>query len=1242
MAEGKRRIRVTPVVEGLNKFLGDFGKMNAQYAKTRVNANLVNKAFERLGVRMLQFERRGKSQVAFLIKSQKGFASKADVAKKLGIRLQDLGEIIQTINGELAEQAEQTEKAAKEMIDFSDIGLATKNVLLAIGSALVKLGRAAIRISFNILRKAFELITAPIRKATEAIKRFTSRVLAIATGVLIRDMIFGLLRGFKELASGVLEVVFNLSLLDIQLETLIKREENLKKANDGVAISFGDITDKARALRDWIVRISLAIPFEFEAIARTTAFGMAMGFTSDQARQLTLSVSAFAAGMGITSDEMERIIFNFGQMKAAGKVTGTEMRDLARGAFFPLEKVLNEAAEIMGIAKDKLIEFRKAAAKGQIDINAFFQGFINFVEKDFPDALERLGRTLVGVRTRFANFLKAIVGIEILGPTIDRITEMAANALDKLLVPSIIGAAKAMGQVLLKAFSITSHFAKRELVPALKNLAAAFGFTGFSVEGFARGMGRITAGIGFAIRKISELINILANFLSKKFAEIGDRAEGWGANIILSLARGMAKVIGVIVKVLISIAKIFTGWLKGGSPPKLLPDLDKWGAAAMTEYLLGWLKGDFSIFNSIASLMEGFIRSLPSTIFDEVEVVPTILKIRKAIALAINRIREFGQITSQEINKILESARALPDSFRDYIRALFDVEVATLAVTRAQAVLKTATEAVTRAQNVLNNVNDRYSGILDDLNRQLRGVTVEFDEQARLAKINEALASGLLTTEEQARLNAEKRAIQLRQQIRATEDQRDAEIDAAQAKIDAADEVRSRAEAELETAEARQKLAEDQLEVSRSLIDIQIKQNDLIAEQIALLERLAAAAAAGGIEDIIPEPIELPDFGEIGLDLDELNLDSILSEFADAFLEFSVELEKIGKEIGEMFDPLLGEDGVLSELGDAIGELKDAFLKYIDAVKPDVKESSEAIGTAIVNMKDKYISAFDEINKKLEDYGMTTISAESITTRSAKLAEIAIRVWAGVTVWAFEHTSKPAILGVITVIGELKDKWIELKKWWEDTGKPHFRHIFIDKDGPIQGVIASIVTMFEHVGTDLVDAWSDFTTFTVPKIKTAMDKIGEYAKSVVDWVNAIGNALATLNFSKLFSLLGLGPATGGEGGKKGDKGGGGGEGPSEGQFGLDLIVPAGFPRDTFPFLATTGERVLIQTKRQQRLQEAMIRQFATNVTVAAPAANPSSVVNNTTSVEVNATYRNVQSEAAIRHDVQLALAATAR
>jgi hypothetical protein len=71
------------------------------------------------------------------------------------------------------------------------------------------------------------------------------------------------------------------------------------------------------------------------------------------------------------------------------------------------------------------------------------------------------------------------------------------------------------------------------------------------------------------------------------FAELIARAADWGANIVEALAGGIEGS-GAIVRALNSVSRTMTYWLQPGSPPRLLPDLTRWGAGAAEAWLEGW------------------------------------------------------------------------------------------------------------------------------------------------------------------------------------------------------------------------------------------------------------------------------------------------------------------------------------------------------------------------------------------------------------------------------------------------------------------------------------------------------------------------------------------------------------------------------------------------------------------------------------------------------------------------------
>ena len=90
-----------------------------------------------------------------------------------------------------------------------------------------------------------------------------------------------------------------------------------------------------------------------------------------------------------------------------------------------------------------------------------------------------------------------------------------------------------------------------------------------------------------AMQSLGGAITDVAREWTHGIATLIANAANWGANIIESLAGGIAGS-GAISGALRDVANEITMWLKPGSPPKLLPDLDKWGAGAIDAWLGGW------------------------------------------------------------------------------------------------------------------------------------------------------------------------------------------------------------------------------------------------------------------------------------------------------------------------------------------------------------------------------------------------------------------------------------------------------------------------------------------------------------------------------------------------------------------------------------------------------------------------------------------------------------------------------
>jgi len=419
-------------------------------------------------------------------------------------------------------------------------------------------------------------------------------------------------------------------------------------------------------------------------------------------------------------------------------------------------------------------------------------------------------------------------------------------------------------------------------------------------------------------------IQSISDIFDVDFNKLIDDAGDWGYDLIETFADGIIAGITAVLNALGLVGSAISGQLSANSPPKLLPNIGKWGAAAMNEYLKGFTQADFNIFAGIENIMANFIKSTAKGDKDT-SLITRILGGRKALADAIEQVNKVGRVTDVMVNKVATAAGLASKEFKAYVKAMLQSELASKALAAAQANLV--------------RITSRYDAILKGLNDQLDQAAQGTEEQDRLAEIEQAMASGLLTESEMASLANEKRQIELRQQIRATEAARDAEVSAAEDTVDAA-------QAQMDAINA-------QIELQKSSIEVQIEQNNLIREQIALQERLAKEAADAAKK----EKKGGGGGGDWGI------TDKIKKAIEDAKIAIKAKLGELWATFKAKFKPI----------EDAWKNLKKGWAPVIKATWEDIKKQFGNIGTLL---KDVFAGNWNKVPGdiwKIIRFGLETL-----------------------------------------------------------------------------------------------------------------------------------------------------------------------------------------------------------------------------------------------------------------------------
>lgn len=309
-------------------------------------------------------------------------------------------------------------------------------------------------------------------------------------------------------------------------------------------------------------------------------------------------------------------------------------------------------------------------------------------------------------------------------------------------------------------------------------------------------------------------------FVGQVFNALAAQATGWGQNIGNQLAGGIAKSAMRVVAVLKQLGAIIASWLRPGSPPKIVPDLDKYGAAAGDLYIRSFRDVDVSdlqeLGNNIKGVLEGLVKRGD---FNQQDVITTLFGAKNALAKGIAEINDFGRLSEATFNEIVQSA----GSAGPHIAG----------VVKAYAKLRETTERTAEAQSGLTEAQKAYNAATTPLSDELKRIQAEqqrVENAQERAELEEQLAKG---DGDQYELELAR----LRLQEMAAQDNLDQVASVEQAKIDAAQNA-------VDAAQKEQDLAAEQYASEQAKLDVYAEQNDLIAQQTQLLQEAADAAAS--------------------------------------------------------------------------------------------------------------------------------------------------------------------------------------------------------------------------------------------------------------------------------------------------------------------------------------------------------------------------------------------------------------
>ncbi len=871
------------------------------------------------------------------------------------------------------------------------------------------------------------------------------------------------------------------------------------------------------------------------------AFGLSGEHATEIADQLAAGANASAASMTDLSDGFKQAGFAF---NATGQSTGDLIASLAM-----LTNVGLTGSDAGTALKNAMLQLmaptgEAAATMAQYGINVRDAQGNMLPFRDIIGVLnEKLGGLSAAQREAALKTILQGDGMKAMLPLLDagvagfdamKVKVSEAGAAQNMAAAQMQGFNGAMGGMsnAVETLQLVIGSALLPVLTALLNVASG---AINQVTTFAQAI----MGSADAFQSLGPVAQFVVNALQavgQVFVDIAGQAVAWGENIVSQLASGMMGAAGAVMDVLGNIGAMIANLLMPGSPPKLLPELDSWGAGAMTAYMEGWGQGDFSIFNSISDTIKSALDGIAKATGDKgMNVAGMVMGSQDDIARAINEIHTLGSVSEETFNAIISAAGPAGPQVSELVRAYLDLEAATQDVASAQA--------------ELNGVMEEYAAKLDPLNAQLKDIQNQkqaIQDQQRLAKLYEEAGAAAQGSAEQQMKLLEIRELETKMQIRATEQERDTAVDAINQK--------------LEAAKKEQAAAQQRVNAQKAMADAQNKTNALIAEQnkamagaagamktmataagpvAAVVEKVNAAVETGNAviqkadayynEAAAAAQTVSPAFqafasvlGAIGQGV--LNFLTPLYQAADAIGAFAVGIDSMAQmtaTLVSIFGPTIGgliaqTVGVLNnyaqvwiDLGATIfnviaalvsGDLAGAWSALTSGlaqVVTDYQVYAESMGALILNIVNAIVSAVVTyaplIYAQVLTWGQAFVDwiTPYIPIALTYLQTFAASVWA----WIVEQA--PILYQQVLTWGQAFVDWIT----------PYISLALTALGGFISAVWAWIVEQASGLAVQVMVWGQAFVDWISPYIPIALSYLQEFGASVLAWVSEQAGAL---------------------------------------------------------------------------------------------------------------------------------------
>jgi tape measure domain-containing protein len=397
-------------------------------------------------------------------------------------------------------------------------------------------------LAFNGRMRETNAETGRLTSALGRMGSFIHNTLVVGLGSTIGNVFGSLINQMRGVSTAGAGQVKSYEQLSFSINALMAREERLTDSHATFAEAMAKTRGRTKDFTDQIEQLGITSTYTSNELAGVFQ-NLLTSFGSDTALHITKTITAWGDATSKTAFDLEGVGTALNQIQQKGKVQLEEINQLR-------ERNVN-AVDYLAKAYHKTTEeILNMISAGDILSSDAIPAIINGMRGEFRGAGEQAAQTFQGLTSSIIDLSQRALR-QVFTPILERLRPLLSQVINYLSNPQIIQSLGDFGETV-----------GTKIAQALE-------------------------WIGDILPNLIESISSFADALTDGFATVigfAEEAYIWGGDIVDSFLNGMMSRVGSISDVASWIGSELSYWMEPHSPPRIAPDIDKWGTRTAQGY----------------------------------------------------------------------------------------------------------------------------------------------------------------------------------------------------------------------------------------------------------------------------------------------------------------------------------------------------------------------------------------------------------------------------------------------------------------------------------------------------------------------------------------------------------------------------------------------------------------------------------------------------------------------------------